>query len=499
MNEFELKFRLDAAAAQRWQQLFKAQGARRVHLRARYFDTDDGRLAAAHIALRLRLEGRRWVQTLKAGGDTPVHRLEHEVAVPAAAGQVPTLDLARHAGAPALDRLRDALGDASVESLVERHATDVWRSIVMLQDAADGSRIEAALDIGKVSAAERHVALHELELEHLDGSLAGLFRRAEEAVEAAREGGGAMWLSTVSKAEQGEQLRLGTTSLEAKARPLQLPAHADGATMLREVLRNTLDHMLPNLSQVAEGAGSAEHLHQARVGLRRLRTALRELAELSPAIDPTWESALARTFAQLGARRDAETVAEAVCPLLEAAGAPKTVWSAHVDTDTAAAVRAPEFQQALLQLLALAHAGDDAFAVLSHEALAQHLAQRLQRLHRQVCRDGRRFDSLPIARQHRVRKRLKRLRYLAEFATPLWPHKDVTRYVAALKPMQESLGWHADCAVAAEHFAEDARHDPAALFAAGYLKAHLQTTARAAHAALRDLRRTKRFWKALHA
>lgn len=489
MNELELKFRLDEPAALRWQQMFEARRARRLRLRARYFDTNDSQLASAGIALRLRLEGDHWVQTLKARGDSAVHRLEHEVPVPAAPEETPSLDIDLHAGTPAHERLLKALGSTGPAGLVERFATDVWRSIVVIEDT-DGSRVDAALDQGHVRAGERVATVAELELEHLDGPVSSLFRRAEEALSV-----GGLWLSTISKAEQGDRLRAGSPSPATRAQPLASAPGAPGAKVLRAMLDNTLAQVLPNLSITAEGQADAEHIHQARVGLRRLRTVLREFAKASPGIDPAWEPALARTFRTLGEQRDRDAVLAAVQPLLEAAGAPTLAWATNEDIDVVAAARAPALQQTLLRLLALLHADDESLSPLSGKATADRMATRLQRLHRRVERAGRVFETLPLVDQHAARKRLKRLRYLSEFAQLLWPEEKVRAYVDTLKPMQEALGLHADCAVAAEHFRHDAESNPAAQFAAGYLQGHLETTAREAHKALRGMRNLKRFWR----
>src|SRR5690606_14507126 len=51
----------------------------RLALAARYLDTEDRRLAQAGFAWRLRREGSRWIQTLKAKGSSPLERFEHEI------------------------------------------------------------------------------------------------------------------------------------------------------------------------------------------------------------------------------------------------------------------------------------------------------------------------------------------------------------------------------------------------------------------------------------
>ena len=265
-----------------------------------------------------------------------------------------------------------------------------------------------------------------------------------------------------------------------KARAPQLVPGIGGAALMRACLQSALEQVLANVSDIAEGITAAETIHQARVGLRRLRSVLRDLAALSPAIAPDWDSVLAATFAHLGELRDDEVVAQAVRPLLQAAAAPRLSWQPRGRADPVATVRDKIFQRTLLAILALAHADDASFAPLSPPATRAWLTQRLGLLHEQVTRDGRRFQRLPLERQHRVRKRLKRLRYLMELTADLWPQPSVQTYLKRLAAAQDALGHHNDVAVAAAAFRADAAEHPAAWFAAGYLQAHLAVTARAA-------------------
>ena len=94
-TEIELKFlvpqpsRVSVAAE-------LARGSRsldRTSLAASYFDTDDRRLARAGMAWRLRREGRRWIQTLKAGTANALERFEHEVIRPDASADASELSL----------------------------------------------------------------------------------------------------------------------------------------------------------------------------------------------------------------------------------------------------------------------------------------------------------------------------------------------------------------------------------------------------------------------
>ncbi len=75
MTEIELKLAVPPAARAAVRAAVATASAQRVRLRAAYADTADQRLAAAGFALRLRQEGRRWVQTLKGRGDGLLARL----------------------------------------------------------------------------------------------------------------------------------------------------------------------------------------------------------------------------------------------------------------------------------------------------------------------------------------------------------------------------------------------------------------------------------------
>ncbi len=492
MTELELKFRVDDEALRRWRMLLLQQGAHQQRLRAHYFDTADGRLDRARISLRLRHEGGGWVQTLKTAGDGAIVRHEHEVPLPGfAPEQPPPLDLRRHAGSAAFGPLAAALdGDADASRLAVRHAAIVARTALRVRTAA-GTEAELALDEGEVLAGGRRSSIGELEIEHLGGPVDGLFDIAHDVLAA-----GGAWLGTVSKAERGARLLATTAPRAVKAAPMALPLPCDGHAFVRQVLRNTLGQVLPNLGEVAEGDEAPARIHQLRVGLRRLRTALRELAPLDPRLQPEWEVPLRQAFALLGQRRDddGDGAAALVRPLLEAADAPKCRWSETAAVDLIATARAPALQAVLLRLIACVERVTPQPSLTPHD-LKAWLVRRLQGLWRGVCRDGRRFARLPADQQHGVRKRLKRLRYLAEFSAPLWGTKAALRFTQRLAPVQDALGDCSDHRLALARFRADALTDPRSLFAVGFLQARLPALARRAQRQLRRLAERPAFWQ----
>ena len=491
MGELELKFQVPRHQLASLQRELKRHGARSTPMLARYFDTTDGLLARHGLSLRLRKEGRKWVQTLKAQGDSAVHRLEHNAPVRTVPGAHPELDVARHERTEAGAALQQALAQAQSPGLVERYVTDVVRLACELRPA--GAVVEAALDLGSVNADGRVMPICELELEHKSGDPRALFALAR-----AWSGHGGLWLNTLSKPRRGSVLADGQDhGPPFKASTPELDERVDGEELLRIVLRSVLSQVLGNASELASGSTADEHVHQMRVGLRRLRTALRELEPLAQGIDKAWEAPLADAFSRLGEVRDNEVVAKAVRPLLEQAGAPKLEWDApRIHNDLGEIARDPKLQAVLLDVLDFA--SRDATPASSARSPAQaheHVEARLSKLHKQVTKGGKKFIDLPPVEQHKVRKRLKRLRYLAEFVETLWPDKATRRYLRHLGPAQDALGAHNDIAVAQELFRKDAKKNPDALFAAGYLQAHLGMTAQAAHDALKQVADTPRFWK----
>ena len=490
MEELELKFEVPPCVAASLRAALRERGARSTRLRARYFDTADDALARQGVVLRLREEGRRWVQALKGRGDSAVSRFEHEVTLPAVRGEMPTLDLARHTAVLAEPAVRDALASLSPGApLIERYGSDVRRLACKL--TLDGATVEMALDVGDIVAGDRRQPLCELEFELKAGAREALFELAQEWV-----GVGGLWLDVRPKSLRALRLARGEVQgPPVRARPVALDQDMSGGTMLRVVLHVVLEQVLANASEIAASEGGEEHVHQLRIGLRRLRTALRELGALSTRIEPQWDATLAQAAQALGALRDQQAVADAVEPLLVGAGAPRTRWTFRATGPSAADIaRDVRLQRALIGILGLA-SSEEALdrRIAPHEAKAQ-IAQRLQRLHRQVRKAGKSFESLPAELQHRARKRLKRLRYLSEFAVGLWKDDVAARYIGRLERAQDALGTHNDITVAAQSFRHDSEEEPRSLYAAGYLSAYLKRTALECSRALERVNDKARFW-----
>jgi inorganic triphosphatase YgiF len=489
MTEIELKFQVPPARRAAVGKAVATDTATRVRLQAHYFDSADRLLAQARLALRVRKEGRRWVQTLKGAGDGMWRRLEHEAAVEVARGQLPVADLALHDGSAAGEALRKALGDAG---LAITYGSDVMRCLRLLR--ARGCTVELAFDQGKLLADGRHWPLCELEFELKAGSPAAMVAVAARWVQ--RFG---LTLDVRSKSERGDRLARGVTiGAPVKAQALVLVAEAGGAAAMRAIVANCMAQVLGNASEIAHGQSTPEHLHQLRVGLRRLRSALRELGPLLPAAQPAWQPALRDLFGALGAARDLDALAQTLLPALHKAGASQLQLPA---ADAANAMPPQELLRAsatnILWLELLGCAADEAPAPAESPAaqpFIEALRERLSLLHKQVRRDAKRFASIDDERRHRLRKRIKRLRYLCDFAAGLVGNKARRRFMKPLAVAQDALGHFNDVCVAQAMFKRTAADDGEAMFALGWLAHERDVAIDRCVRALIALREARVFW-----
>lgn len=523
-HEVELKFRIPPSRLAALRRAVATRSARQQKLAARYLETADGDLARARVALRLRLEGDAWVQTLKAEGRVALQRLEHNVALPALPGDAaPALDLSRHDGSEAGERLREVLATARNATLREHYATAIertWRRV-----RHQGALIELALDEGEIRAGARVLPVSEIEFELIDGTPAALLDLAGRW--ALRFG---LWLDVRSKSERGHALaheaRQAMAAVQpatapstvaparapadgrivgqavsppARARALRLPAGATPAQAGAAMLGDALQHALANASQLVDGGAGPEHLHQLRVGLRRLRTLLRVFPALLPGAEDDLEAELGRLFGRLGPARDRDVRNATLWPALRAAGGPELADPAPPPAEcppVPAILAEPAVQQLWLRLLALSlpPGGTDAAGTAPPPTLAVMLAPVLRRLLRQVRRDARGFAELDDLARHRLRRRIKRLRYAVEFSAGLWPAGRINRLLEVLSRAQEPLGALNDAVVAAAFCRTLTSDQPAAWFAVGWLAARHEAAVAACKAPMAELAALKHPW-----
>lgn len=493
--EIEIKLQLAPPRTAGLRAWLRERGARNERLRAIYFDTPDRRLAAAGIALRMRHERGQWIQALKAPAAGTLARLEDEVVVRRGRADVaPAPELSRHAEGSMPEALKDMVAHGSpATGLTAIFETDIRRTTLAIRSRRGW--VEIALDIGRIAAPGREpVAVNEVEIELIRGSPLAIVDVARRMV---RSHGA--WIDPASKAERGHLLAAGASGKSpARARAVRLDPTVGLEHALATMFAECRRQVLANLAGVAgDAAYDPEHVHQARVGLRRLRSALRLAGIPRLAALDAGAGALARA---LGQARDRDVLLGTVTPALAQAGAPLVITAASgAPTDIRGVVRSAPTQIMLLDLLAAElellsappvrrPAGPTDEPPDPGLATTEVLEGALARWHRAIRRDARDFSSLDDEARHRLRRRMKRLRYGAEFCAALWGRKRQRRFMDALARAQEALGRYNDLIVAMAHYRGEAERDPRAWFAVGWLRSEADAQATRCAEALVALR-----------
>jgi inorganic triphosphatase YgiF len=474
MTETELKFQIPPRQAAAVARAVATTTARRIRLVAAYADTADRRLAAAGLALRLRREGRQWVQTLKGRGDGLMARPEHEVAV-SAMPAMPAFDATRHAGTPVGDLLLAQLADGAPLQVLYR--TDIRRTLRLVRSG--GAQIELAHDRGRIHAEGGQVEVDELEFELKAGPAAALPALALRWVQ--RHG---LWWDVRTKSERGFRLAEGLDLVPAThAEPSSVSRGQAGPALLATLVQDTLAQVLPNAAELAARTATPEHLHQLRVGLRRLRSVLREAAPLrgepeavaaALALERDW----AAPFGALGAARDADALAAGLWPeldrVLAAAGLPPLPQAAASSAqDPSEVVQGTAVQALLMRTLAMAlppaAAAEGTAPAAGASVTPPDAAALLQPLWKRVRRGSREIAAVPPEQLHRLRKRAKRLRYLLDALAPQLKRKPLQRLLALLRKALNRLGELNDLHTADARLAAHSEPTASAWFVRGLL------------------------------
>ncbi|MEQ1113050.1 CYTH domain-containing protein [Acinetobacter johnsonii] len=347
MQEIEFKFQVPVKKRKALQKAFTLLKTEPIHLAAQYFDTADQTLAKHCIAIRRRQENDEWKQTFKAVNTAKAlsrFELEFDIEPP----ETTTLDLDNYKKdySAIYKKLKRALG-LPLPPLELLFETNIQR-LRVLQNIGS-STVEIAIDIGKIFKEQSSVDIFEIEFELKQGSIEDLIAFIQPWIQKYQ-----LSLDTHSKSDYGLQAVRQQSYFPAQYQtPLVLNRSLSEVEALQSIIANCLQHLLPNASSIARQQYSSEHTHQARVSIRRLRTALKSFAAWSDAIQPHWKAELTTIFQALGGTRDIDALNEDLLPQLIEAGYPldHLAPSTEVITDISALFQRPETTQLWLELI----------------------------------------------------------------------------------------------------------------------------------------------------
>lgn len=437
--EIELKLILlpGADAALQRSACFDGLAVERRHETTRYFDTPDLLLQRHGMTLRVRSGPDGFVQTLKVGGsaDGPAGA-RGEWEWPATETD-PALDLL--AETPAAPLLPDIVG-----RLTPVLVTDIHRDVRRLR-LEDGTEVESAHDRGAIIAGRSRAQVNELELELKRGTLAPLYRLAIRLHETVP-----MRLAPESKSARGYRLRSGAPAAAYHAPKPKLAADVLAAAALRDIVAGSLGAILANVA--AAETGEPEGVHQFRVGLRRLRSALVLFApHLEPHATRLFAAELRRLGQVFGARRDWDVFCLETLRAFGEGG--KNIWADMLRTqaEKARAAALTPVVEALhgraltglvLGIAAWCEGGVSDPAILGPGRWAEPLSAMapdlMDRLARKVARRAQRIET--AEQLHDLRKSFKKLRYACDFVTGLYDEDAVRKYRHHCSRLQETLG-----------------------------------------------------------
>jgi len=472
-SEIELKLLISPTDIRRLQRhpLLKALTRQRFpaqKLFSVYYDTPDLALYQHRVAVRLRRIGRRWIQTVKAEGSVAagLHaRLEWESARTENSLAFDSI------GDPAL---REFFADETLRhTLRPIFITEFTRSRHLLEFPS-GEAVEFALDRGEVRTDDAQLPICELELELKSaGDPARLFDFALSLQETIP-----LKLENVSKAERGYRLFSRAKIVPVKAKPLPLEKELSTSEAFTRIIQSCLTHLQANEPGVIEGEDS-EFVHQMRVALRRMRSALSVFLDLVPKeqIGVLLEE-LHWLAGELDGARNWDVFALETLPPLASSFPDQTgrEWlksniderRQHYNVQAREAVASARYQKLLLTLGAWLCrqpwlGGIETQAQpIPGIPIAEFAPQVLQKRHKKLKKRGKDIATLAPLERHRVRIAAKKLRYTAEFFSSLYQRKPARRYIGALADLQEVLGALNDAATTVT-LLEDiavAEHDP---------------------------------------
>lgn len=423
-----------------------------------YYDTPDLVLKQRGLILRVREQGGRFIQAVKAddpAGAGMLSRGEWEDA------------LRENHPDPRAPQSGPHLPQGVADALRPLFVTDVTRTAIETE-LLTGTRIEAAIDQGEVRLAAGDVGepISEIELELKSGDSSALYDLALRLLEVAP-----IRIQMLTKSERGYRLVEGESATPAAvhAEPIELDPGMTVEAALRAIGRNCLTQLLRN--EAAALAGEPEGVHQMRVALRRIRSAVSSLKELLRAEDRRWlREELGWLADALGPARNLDVFATELLPSALAGLPDKPGWEDLVATlgrlrKTAydrvlGVILSERYTAAMLRLLRWFETCGWRIYAPPGEAdpLASPIIQIapcvLDRRLRRVRRGSEEFDRLSPPQRHKLRIATKKLRYTVEIFNSLFDPDILPQFIKSLKRLQDDLGYANDIRVAHEFVPE---------------------------------------------
>jgi inorganic triphosphatase YgiF len=472
-REVELKLEIEPGKAGRLtanrQLLSQLRVERQISV---YYDTPKGKLRRHGMVLRVRQHDGGWVQTIKRveAGAGLFDRDEWESPV-----QSLLPDLQAIADTP----LKDLIKPRQFCHLIPVFRTDVERTSWQLRDG-DGA-IELTYDEGQIEAGPASEPVHELELELRDGEIGELFAAAKKICRRIPAK-----LGVQAKSERGFALADGRAKAPVKATRVELNRDVSVADGFAAIVVACIRHFRLN-EPLLVAERNAEALHQVRVSIRRLRTALWLFKPVVKGEEFGRIDDQLRIFTrELGAARNIDVILASMAAD-DPARSQLEKDRGHLYGKILRKLGTARFHVFILDLIAWVRVGDWRSGKRAAKPLLPFALKRLDLLWSRIDERGSELTHLSETDRHHLRIDAKKIRYALEFLSePLGPDcKAQSKFIKKAEGVQEWLGRLNDLATREKLLAiwhpEDAKN------AVRYL--------RSAKRCMGDLERIGPFWQ----
>jgi triphosphatase len=346
------------------------------------------------------------------------------------------------------------------------------------------------LDTGFVAAGDRRSAICEVELELKGGEPQALFALG-------RKIGGIVpfRLGVLSKSERGYRL-LGPMPAVFKAEPVELDHRMNTVSSFQKIAQESLRHFCLNETILLDRQNS-EALHQARVALRRLRSAF---SIYKPILTDEEAERLRNELKWLASiLGDARNI-DVLVAKVSSNDLRRRLTEARTKAyaDAVLALRSPRARALMLDLCEWLSCGEYLRAPSSEDIrstpISNFASAALDLQRKKIKKHARDFAKADDEHRHQVRKDAKRLRYSADFFTSLFDNRKSRRrhrgFIKVMETLQDQLGALNDLAMR-PHVLEKLGIEDNGSMEDATDKAELLE---AGEAALADLLEAKRFW-----
>ncbi len=395
------------------------------------FDTPEKSLVGLGLAVEETRVLRKTILTV-----TQISGEPHVWSAPTTPG---TFDFATLIDTPEIAEQLTQLADALLPIYKIETSQRLW--MVQIRSA----QIEVILEEGQIStgdgASQRTHRFCEIELRLHQGQSAALYGVARLLSRLLR-------LHPISDSlrQRARAFSAGEVARPIKARRVKVDAKDSVISVFKQLAWICLNQLQANEGGVF-APNNVEFIHQARVSLRRLRTALKLFgSELPPEFADKWGLAWRDVGEQLGNARNWDVFCTEILPDIEAdlGNVPDVsglkefaqVQRDKAHAQTQAWMRGRRYSLTMIAFCEALLALPDRKA----ERISDFADKALKKRHKRFYRGAKVAHTLTGEERHEVRIDLKKLRYTIDFFESLYPQKQLQPFLAGLAETQELLG-----------------------------------------------------------